>query len=225
MLSCGDVTLGTGANLYAVGKGRRDRQAATSTAIAPSRAGSRSLRVIRRDLLVEPEDEIERSGQVRQRFANRGELLKVLAVFDGLHLHDGGNRGSDGALKHLGGHESALGGNPAKHLVEMFDGIGLVCRIDLPDVGKNGAFLHRRTSLLELDATGQAATITIPSRRAGRWQVPNRHQSQGALPSRKTFVGPSTAANVGAGEHPWPSLLTYVSRRRATPTVRKQQRA
>jgi hypothetical protein len=43
--------------------------------------------VIREDLVVEPEDDIRRSGQVIERLANHGELLKAPAVFDALHLH------------------------------------------------------------------------------------------------------------------------------------------
>jgi hypothetical protein len=120
--------------------------------------------VIRLDLVVEPEDDIHRSRQVVKRLANRGELLKALAIFDASHFHEGSNRRSVDALKHPGGYKAGVCGDLAKHLVEMLGGKALVRRIHGPDVDKNGAFLHRRTSFLEFDATdvGVVAGTILP---------------------------------------------------------------
>jgi hypothetical protein len=82
-----------------------------------------------------------------ERFPPPGELLKALAVPDCSHLDDRCKRVPFQTLEDPCGQATRIRGDSKEHLSDGRDAGAYLYRIHVPDVEKDGTFVHRRTRL------------------------------------------------------------------------------
>src|SRR5581483_8286437 len=136
------------------GRGQLTRSPPSQGQRAPFVAGrawlKRRLRVVRRALVIEPDDDIGGPVQVIKHLPNPVESLETLAVLDASHLHHGGDGGLVGALENPCRDKPRVIEEAAEHLVESPSCGRRFGRVNLPHVDEHGTLVHRPTSLSSL---------------------------------------------------------------------------